>query len=62
MQKGRNDRKVEKSVSMHSYALERPCKRQIVTDAKSCNASHIFGTHMYFFYQLFISAFAIETN
>ena len=33
--------KVEKSVSMHSHAFERPCKRQIVTDPKSRNASHI---------------------
>ena len=37
----KNDMKVEQSVSMHSYALERPCKRQIVTDPKSCNPSDI---------------------
>ena len=33
--------KVEKNVSMHSHTLELPCKRQIVTDTKSLNASHI---------------------
>ena len=33
--------KVEKSVSMHLRAFERPCKRQVVTDPKSRNASHI---------------------
>ena len=33
--------KVEKSISMHLYAFERPCKRRIVTDPKSHNASHI---------------------
>ena len=41
MQTDKNDMKVEKSVSMHSHAFERPCKRQIVTDPKSRNASHI---------------------
>ena len=44
MQTDKNDMKVEKSVSMHSHAFERPCKRQIVTDPKSCNASHISNT------------------
>ena len=33
--------KAEKSVSMHSHAFKRPCKRHIVTDTKSRNASHI---------------------
>ena len=41
MQMDKNDMKVEQSVSMHSHALERPCKRQIVTDPKSCNPSHM---------------------
>ena len=36
--------KVEQSVSMHSHALEQPCKRQIVTDAKSRNASQLTKT------------------
>ena len=31
--------KVEKSISMHSHLLKIPCKCQIVTDTKSCNAS-----------------------
>ena len=35
MQTGRNDRKVEKSVSMHSHAFGRSYKSQIVTDTKS---------------------------
>ena len=42
MQTDKNDMKVEQSVSIHSHALERPCKYQIVTDPKSCNASHIY--------------------
>ena len=48
MQTDKNDMKVEQSVSMHSHALERPCKRQIVTDPKSRNASQIskYITHM----------------
>ena len=41
MHTDRNDMKVEKSVSMRSHTLELPCKRQIVTDTKSRNASHI---------------------
>ena len=41
MQTDENDMKVEKSVSMHSHAFERPCKRQIVTDPKSRNASQL---------------------
>ena len=41
MQTDKNDTKVQQSVSMHSHALERPCKRQIVTDPKSRNASHM---------------------
>ena len=41
MQSDKNDMKVKKSVSMHSHAFERPCKRHIVTDSKSRNASHI---------------------
>ena len=40
--------KVEQSVSMHSHALERPCKRQAVTDPKSHNASHIIKERNYF--------------
>ena len=44
MQTDKNDMKVEKSVSMHSHAFERPCKRQIVTDTKSRNASHMLET------------------
>ena len=42
MQMDRNEMKVDKSVSMHSHTLELPCKRQIVTDTKSSNASHIW--------------------
>ena len=41
MQMDKIDMNVEQSVSMHSRALERPCKRQIVTDLKSRNVSHI---------------------
>ena len=41
MQTDKNDMKVEKSVSMHSHAFEWPCKRQIVTDPKLRNASHV---------------------
>ena len=41
MQTDKNDVKVEKSVSMHSHAFERPWKRQIVTFTKSRNASHV---------------------
>ena len=41
MQTDRNDMKVEKSVGTHWHAFEPPCKRLIVTDTKSCNASHI---------------------
>ena len=37
----RDDTDVEKSVSMHLHTLERPYKRQIVTDTKLRNASHI---------------------
>ena len=44
MKTDKNDMKVEKNVSMHSHAFERPYKRQIVTDPKSCNASHISNT------------------
>ena len=33
--------KVEKNVSMHSHTFKLPCKRQIVTDTKSRNASHL---------------------
>ena len=40
MQTDKNHMKVEKSISMHSHAFERLCKRQIVTDTKSRNASH----------------------
>ena len=43
MQTNRNDMKVEKSVSMHSHAFEGACKRKIVTDPKSRNASHNFN-------------------
>ena len=35
MQTDKNHMKLEQSVSMHSHALERPCKRQIVTDPKT---------------------------
>ena len=42
MQTDRNDMKVEKNVSMHSHTLERPCKRQIVTDTKS-RIAYIYG-------------------
>ena len=41
MQTDKNGMKVEKSVNMHSHAFERPWKRQIVTDTKSRNASHV---------------------
>ena len=41
MQTDKNDMKVEKSVSMLSHAFDWPCKRQIVTDPKLRNASHI---------------------
>ena len=41
MQMDKNDMKVEKSVSMHSHAFERPCKRQIETDPKSRSALHL---------------------
>ena len=41
MQMDKIDMNVQQSVSMHSRALERPCKRQIVTDLKSRNVSHI---------------------
>ena len=34
--------KVEKSVSMHLHAIERPCKQQAVIDIKSHNASHLY--------------------
>ena len=33
--------KVEKSISMYLHAFQQPCKHQIVTDPKSCNASHM---------------------
>ena len=36
----RNDREVEKTVSMHSHAFEQSYKCQIVTDTKSHNALH----------------------
>ena len=39
MQTDKNGMKVKKCVSMHLHAFERPCKRQIVTDLKSRNAS-----------------------
>ena len=41
MQMDKNNMKVEQTVSMHSHGLKRLCKRQIVTDPKSRNASHI---------------------
>ena len=37
----KNNMKVEKSVSMYLHAFQQPCKHQIVTDPKSCNASHV---------------------
>ena len=46
MQTDKNGKKVEKSVSMHSHALERPFKRQIVTDPKSRNASHLYWKYV----------------
>ena len=42
MQTDRNDMEVEKSVRMHSHAFERPCKRQVVADTKSLNASPMY--------------------
>ena len=45
MQTGRNDMKKVKGVSMHSHAFERPYKRQIVSDTKSRNASHVEYFH-----------------
>ena len=41
MQMDKNDKKLEQSVSMYLHVLERPCKRQIVTDQKSRNASQL---------------------
>ena len=41
METDENDMKVEQSVSMHSHVPEQPCKRQIVTDPKSPNASYV---------------------
>ena len=41
MQMDKNNMKIEKSISMHSHAFERLCKRQIVTDPKLHNALHI---------------------
>ena len=41
MQTDKNNMKVEKSVSKHSHAFERPYKCEIVTDTKSRNASHM---------------------
>ena len=41
MQTDKNDKKLEQSVSMYLHVLERPCKRQIVTDQKSRNASQL---------------------
>ena len=35
MQTDKNNMKVGQSLSMHLHALERPCKRQTVTDPKS---------------------------
>ena len=35
MQTDKNDKIVEKSVSMHLHTFKGPCKRQIVTDPKS---------------------------
>ena len=44
MQTDKKEIKVEKSVSMHLHAFEQPCKRQIVPDTKSRNASHLNNT------------------
>ena len=41
IQTDRNSMKVEQRVSMHSHAFERSYERQIVTDAKSRNASQV---------------------
>ena len=50
MQTDKNNMKVEQSVSIHSHALERPWKRQIVTDPKI--AQHITNFN-YTFIDLF---------
>ena len=49
MQTDKDDMKLEQSVSMRLYALERPCKRQILTDPKSHNASRMY-MHVIIFY------------
>ena len=51
MQTDKNDMKVEKSVSMHLHAFERPCKRQTVTDTKSRKASHISTAYFEIIFQ-----------
>ena len=48
MQTGRNDRKVEKSISMHLHAFERSYKRQVMTDTKSRNALHLLVIYDFF--------------
>ena len=49
MQMDKNDMKIKKSVSMHWRAFKQPCKRQIVTDTKLHNASHIKLFHLFMF-------------
>ena len=41
MQTNKNNMNVQRSVSMHLHAFERPCKSQIVTDPKLGNESRI---------------------
>ena len=48
--------KVEKSVSMHSHAFEGACKRKIVTDPKSRNASHIFNGTICLMYKISVQS------
>ena len=52
MQTDENDMKVEKSVRMHSHTLERPWKRQIMTDTKSRNASQYASVYEPIFYPM----------
>ena len=52
MQTDKNDMKVEKSVRLHSLAFDRPWKRQIVTDPKSRNASHISSVRVQRLYEV----------
>ena len=49
MQTDKDDMKLEQSVSMHLHTLKRSCKRQIVADPKSRNASRMY-MHVIIFY------------